>query len=185
MDGFPAPSASGRSSIRAVKKTFFLALLLIGCGDSNGNPDLSGIPDLSGGVDMARDLAVMPCDKMVGTWPGVKAYGFYDPDYLQAGAAATVAFSQESAANPWNELSIEAWHTRTFPGSATFKTTDNYANCDICVVYGEQCDSMGCNVYFFALGGSGNVMQADENESAGRMRATASNLRLVEWDFQN
>jgi hypothetical protein len=96
-----------------------------------------------------------------------------------------VAFSQDQAAAPWNELSAEAWHQKAYPSTTTFKATDNYSNCDTCMIYGEQCDDMGCNTYFFALGGTGTITQADRNAAGGRMRASASNLRLVEWDFQN
>jgi hypothetical protein len=164
-------------------KTLLLLLTCaaIGCGDpSNTSPDLAVTLDLSMPDLGPRDMALPPCT-MVGAWPGLSPEGFFDPDYFGAGPA-TVAFSRQSNATPWNELAVEAWHGATYPTTVTHKRNDTYEFCDTCVTYGEECDDQGCAAYYFAQGGTTTITRADQ-DLAGSMKANASALKLVEWDF--
>lgn len=168
-------------------KTTLLALLItaaaVGCGDSNDSIDMAVNNDMKVPADLGvRDMSMVACT-MIGAWPGVSPSGFYDPDYNGNGPA-TVVVSRQAAGSPWNELSVEAWHADTYPATTMFKSSDTYGMCDNCVLYGTDCDNMGCTDYYFAQGGSGTITRADEN-LAGRMQASASNLKLVEWDFMN
>jgi hypothetical protein len=163
--------------------SLFLTLAAIGCGDpGTGMPDLAAPSDLSGAADMTRDMSMLPCTKL-GAWPGLKPEGFFDPDFFGSGPA-TVALSRSTNSTPWNELSVEAWHSAVYPTTVTFKANDTYEFCDTCVIYAEGCDDQGCAALYFAQGGTGTITQASQ-DLAGTMKASAANLKLVEWDFMS
>jgi hypothetical protein len=161
-----------------------LALLAAGCGnDTTPSQDLAAPSDLSASAQDGGDMAMKACTS-IGTWPGVDPSGFFDPDYFMAGPA-TVAVSHEASGTPWNELSVEAWHGVLYPSTVTFHDGDTYNDCDTCVIYGEGCDDTGCNTYYFAQAGTTTITQADDVEAMGSMKASATKLKLVEWDFDN
>jgi hypothetical protein len=167
------------------------AVLLVGCGDSDNKTSDMTVPmsdaglTLDGGGGGASDLSTAVECKKIGAWPTVKPTGLYDPNYLGSGQPATVAVSREADVMPWNELDFESWHMAPYPTTVTFTAGDKYGSCDTCVVYGQNCDATGCQTYFFGQAGKATVTQADADAATGKMVATASNLRLVEWDFKN
>jgi hypothetical protein len=160
---------------------FTSAVLIVGCGDSEPAMPADAAVKVDAG---ARDLSsAVGCTK-IDAWPNVNPSGRFEPDYGMSGPS-TIVVSHQADGSPWNELAIEAWHMGSYPTTVEFAASDNYRTCDTCPLFGEDCDETGCGTYYFAQAGSVTVERADSVVSMGTMKATATNLRLVEWDFQN
>jgi hypothetical protein len=137
----------------------------------NGKPDLS----MNGGDD-----ASMPGNcTMVANWPGLMPQGGYDATNVVTFAATTDVMNP-----PFNALTVEDYHGNgiPYPKMHTYSKTDTYSGCDVCTLI-QVCDAMSCTQTYFAQGGTINVTQSDQNAAMGSFKATASNLTLVEWDF--
>jgi len=166
------------------------AVLLVGCGDSGNKTPDQGVPVSDAGVKVdaagpSPDLkANVECTK-VGAWPALMPSGFFDPNYEMSPPGATVGVTRQTAGSPWNELSVESWHMAKYPTTVTYKVGDTYSACDTCVIYSENCDDTGCENFYLAQGGTATVTAADSVVSMGKLKATATSLKLVQWDFQN
>jgi hypothetical protein len=179
--------------MRSISPLIALAILAAGCANPGGpEPHDGGVPDLAksrdlsmgGGSDLAgADMAMAVGDGggnciQVANWPGLQPAGGYDAMNM-----VTFVASSDVMNPPFNALTIEDWHmSATYPKSVTYSAADKYSTCDVCTVI-QVCDMNGCNYSFFAQAGTVNVMQADQNDQKGTMKASVQNLMLVEWDF--
>jgi hypothetical protein len=122
----------------------------------------------------------------VATWPGLQAQAGFDPNQV-----LTFAISARQAMEPQDLLALEDWHLglsgdggETYPKNVTFKIGGTYATCDVCVRLLEGCTAAnGCVTGYFIQGGTVTVTRADTDPVVGRMTATGTNLKLVEWNF--
>ena len=70
-------------------------------------------------------------------------------------------------------------------GAHTLAAT-NDANCQYCLYLYTGCNAAGvCSTDFLAQAGAVNIAAATKNRAAGRMTATATNLKFVEWNFNS
>ncbi|MBX7100939.1 MAG: hypothetical protein K1X89_24705 [Myxococcaceae bacterium] len=70
----------------------------------------------------------------------------------------------------------------TVPGPKTLAQTDE-ATCDYCFYAYTGCDDQGqCEKVFLAQSGSVYVARADQNEDAGVITASGTNMKFYEWD---
>jgi len=144
--------------------------------------DMTGQPDLTG-----LDLAVA-CTQ-VATWPQNRLQGFFWKNAGNTQQVAGASIGDQSAPGPYNTLTLEYWGTPAafpVPSTGTLASTTTYGNCTHCVTISE-CSSdnpASCAPKFLAQAGSVNVTAATAM-SKGQFTATATNLRLYEWDFTN
>ncbi len=117
----------------------------------------------------------------VQSWGNVQPEGGYDSNFFVAFAS-----SFASSSFPTDLLTWEALDSVTPPASVTFDG-GAYADCEICMYLDRNCQQDGTcsgNSYL-ATSGTVTVNQATFVEAAGTFSATATNLRLTQWDFQN
>lgn len=119
------------------------------------------------------------------TWPNAAPYG----EYLPAPFDITSGNSFRNTAMPTDLLTIDVYHPVTLPLMTTFSTSTDLSTCIVCPYVQEGCSRSGgtttCSPTgraFLAQAGSATITQADQNAASGTFAATASNLRLVEWD---
>lgn len=100
----------------------------------------------------------------------------------------TMGIYADDWSRPHSMLRLEVWHgfgengSIAFPAHRSFYVGYKPADCDLCLFLGQGCDDYGCETLFFAQGGSLTVSQADRNTNTGRLVATGTNLKLVEWN---
>jgi Tol biopolymer transport system component len=181
---------------------------LVACGASNNAQDMNGGNHdmaMPGGNDMAmpiRDMAMSMADlsgtggdmagdggagcTVIAAWPGLNLAG----GAVNGTFPFTYVLSTDPASPPYGALEIDDYHTggETFPNVVTLDPTTSFANCTACVYFNDACaDQQTCfnnlDYSFFGQGGTVTINQADTNESTGRMTASFSNLKLVEYDF--
>ena len=151
-------------------------------------PDLT-VPPSNDDGGVAQDLTASSDDSassanctQLNSWPTVQSAAGFDSTN-----SVTYALEADSATAPYNLLSVEDWQSlgETYPKVVTFDSTVTYNSTNACEVCGliAACTSTGCADKFLAQAGTMTVTRADRNASAGRMIATGTNLKLVEWDF--
>lgn len=103
---------------------------------------------------------------------------------------ATVGTQWSRTTAPAENVTVTVWHGRPatpflFPERRTFSTSTKFGTCDVCALYGKDCDPTTgrCAVDYLAQGGSVTVFAADKLTTGGRIRATGTSLHFVEWDF--
>ena len=69
----------------------------------------------------------------------------------------------------------------TLPVSAALAPT-TYADCDLCVWYGEDCGATSCSKWYLAQSGNVTVVDATQSLDAGVFESNGTNIRFVEWD---
>ncbi len=135
--------------------------------DSAMTHDLPPPPSVDGGACI-----------VVNSWPGLRPFGRFD-------SVVTRVASADTASGASTQLLIEDWQAmgETYPKMANFSGSDTYANCEVCAIV-AACDSSSVCIYqYLAQAGAATVTRADRHEKTGRMTATATNLKLIEWDF--
>lgn len=130
----------------------------------------------------------------VSAWKTDGQAGMYDDGNQNSGFPPnTSAFlfdvtgNQPDGGVEYRSLLIQDFHgTSTYPKTVTFKSTDTFKACDLCVIASDGCvqgDSTACSKLYFQQDGQATVTRADTNVASGTMQATASDLLLREWDF--
>ncbi len=175
---FSLPSSQARVAVLLVG----LAVFASACeGDSPGL-DMSTILDMH-----VKDLSVGGCT-VVDQWPSddVGAQGDVIADSPPF-TFRTLGFAYQSIGAQTNEIDIEVWAQPTTPPTprtVPLPADGNYTNCDTCVVLYEDLDDTGAwGTFYFARGGTVNIAKADTNVAGGDIQVTASNVHLVEWDY--
>jgi hypothetical protein len=67
------------------------------------------------------------------------------------------------------------------PASGSF-VNRGYRQCEVCAIFNEGCTANACARQYLATSGSYTVTRADR-AAEGRIAASASNLRFVEWNL--
>lgn len=85
---------------------------------------------------------------------------------------------------------LEIWRSQDeqfppTPVQRTFSPQVTYATCDVCLGYSEECDpvSFGCVRHYYAVGGNATVTEYSLDATMGTVKASASQVRYEEWDF--
>ncbi|MBL8953011.1 MAG: hypothetical protein JNK82_19695, partial [Myxococcaceae bacterium] len=144
-----------------------------------------GSPTAGGGMATAGGAG---CTQLA-TWPNAATSGRYVP-----GSDATVGYSFRSATFPTDLLTLDFFHPATLPASETFTPSTRFIDCNICPYLRESCSPGAGNAepacsmngrLFFPQAGSVTVTTAARDAGSGAFSATATNLRLVEWDYDD
>ncbi len=170
---------------------YLILLAVAGC-ESMTNPPLTKdlstrdfnivTEDLAGDVDMTSsgDMKAPGGCTQLATWPKNLPVAYFDP----AANVTAVAYA-DAMAQPFKALVAEDWHlaaTETYPKAHTFTSADKYNTCEVCSTILDCTAANGCTTRFFAQAGTVSISKADKDELVGRMTATGTNLKLVEWD---
>jgi Tol biopolymer transport system component len=144
--------------------------------------DMTGAPDLAG-VDLA-----VACTQ-VAIWPQNRLQGFFWKAANNSLQVAGASIGDQSAPGPYKTLSVEYYGTPAnfpVPSTGTLSSTTTYGNCTHCVTISECASDnpASCEPKFLAQAGTVNVTAATAM-SKGQFTATATGLRLYEWDFAN
>ncbi len=136
--------------------------------DSAMTHDMPPPPSIDGGACVVVD-----------SWPGLRPLGEYSPIEM-----VTWAASADTSSGASTQLLIEDWQTmgETHPKMASF-SGDTYTSCEVCAIVAACDSSRVCTYQYLAQAGAATVTRADRNAKTGKMTATATNLKLVEWDF--
>lgn len=145
------------------------------CSTDGGPPPVdAGQPD-AGTADAGCTV--------VATWPTVATEGFYD-EFDEFGGAYLFNENPMTATGNMNIVYVEAYPPFTLPVTRNFSSNTKYQTCDVCPLLLKGCDATGdCAKELFAQAGSGTLTALTENETAGVMQGSLSNVRFVEWNF--
>ncbi len=146
--------------------------------NNNNNPNNNGSTDAG--------LALPAACTAIASWTGVDALGAYVPDPT---FSYTLGLSFLDGASSYQALQLEDYHAAgvAYPKQLTFTAKDKYFTCDVCVTLWDGCvddplsGRTGCQAVLFPQSGSITVSQSDQNADAGSLKATAQNMKLVEW----
>ncbi|MFZ5467896.1 MAG: hypothetical protein ACOZIN_00550 [Myxococcota bacterium] len=162
-------------------------------GGGGGGSGGGGGGGTDAGTDGGADGGTFDAGCLVlANFVAVAERGGYLPDDAGFDVVGGLQWNPDPSTNPtagYRQLWLEVWplgQTLSFPLSRTFNASTRYDTCDVCVGFDEGCDdgTMTCQAAYFVQGGSVNVTRADVSAS-GRIEATGTNLRFVEWDYDN
>lgn len=189
-EGMSTPNTSASSSVRRGGS---------GCFETDNNrADFTvGTPTPKNAADPMVNCANLPNDggvvivpgdggcTAISTWPTVDSSAGYQPNNETAGAELyTQVFAR--ADGGMLTLAFEAYYGAGLmvPATRQFSSSDTYGSCDICAIISTDCNNQGtCARDYFAQSGTGTVTVATQDEGAGRIEGTLTNVRFVEWDF--
>lgn len=153
---------------------------------TGGGTNAGGGANTGGGMGGTGGGAVTTDDagcKVYATWPNDRIYGRYIDDLAERAVGSSRALLGDGGYSVFNVEYFYVYNT-PLPAQVVYDGGVTYGDCAICTTaFGNCSDGGACTKFYLAQQGTVDVGRVGGRDGGGIFTATASGVKLVEWEY--